>query len=82
MDSTATASTNKFDIYSRGMAALNEILGTVDAEEFISLVKSDRFDYTKWQRRHFDEKSPDEISKEAKQYVTSHPYKGDPSTVI
>ena len=49
MDSTATASTNKFDIYSRGMAALNEILGTVDAEEFISLVKSDRFDYTKWQ---------------------------------
>ena len=82
MDSTASATTNKFDIYSRGMAALNEILGTVDAEEFISLVKNDRFDYTKWQRRHFDEKTPEQISHEAKKYVITHPYKGNPATVI
>ena len=82
MDSTVTTTANKFEIYSRGMAALNKILGIVDTEEFISLIKNDRFDYTKWQRRHFDEKTPEQISQEAKQYVTAHPYKGNPSTVI
>ena len=73
---------SKFDLYSRGMHALHNILGTVDAEEFISLVKSDQFDYTKWQRQHFDQKTPEQISAEAEAYVTEHPYTGDPSTII
>ena len=45
-------SVNKLDLYSRGIKALRDILGTVDTEEFISLVKSDHFDYTLWQRQH------------------------------
>ena len=73
---------SKFDLYSRGMHALHNILGTVDAEEFISLVKSDQFDYTKWQRQHFDQKTPEQISAEAEAFVTEHPYTGDPSTII
>ena len=52
-----TISINKFDLYSRGMQALHSILGTVDTEEFISLVKSEQFDYTRWQREHFDKKT-------------------------
>jgi hypothetical protein len=32
------------------MNVLIENLGEVDAERFISIVKSDNFDYTKWQR--------------------------------
>ena len=73
---------NKFDLYSRGMQALHKMLGTVDTEEFISMVKSDQFDYTNWQRQHFDQKTPDQISEEAEAYVTTHPYTGDPSTII
>ena len=73
---------NKFDLYNRGMHALYNILGTVDTEEFISLVKSDQFDYTKWQRQHFDAKTPEQISAEAEAYVTKHPYTGDASTII
>ena len=76
------SSTNKFDLYSRGMQALHHMLGSVDAEEFISLVKSDQFDYTRWQREHFDKKTPEQISREAEEYVKAHPYKGDPSTII
>ena len=73
---------NRFDLYSRGMQALHAILGTVDTEEFISLVKSDQFDYTTWQRQHFDAKTPEQISAEAEAYVTKHPYTGNASTVI
>lgn len=73
---------NKFDPYSRGMRALHNILGIVDTEEFISLVKSDQFDYTTWQRQHFDAKTPEQIGAEAEAYVTEHPYAGDPSTII
>ncbi len=73
---------SKFDLYSRGMQALHNILGTVDTEEFISMVKSDQFDYTKWQRQHFDQKTPEQISAEAEAYVTAHPYTGNPSTII
>ncbi|MDR0963262.1 MAG: hypothetical protein LBM60_01430 [Clostridium sp.] len=32
------------------MDALMQKLGMVDAERFITLVKRDTFDYTKWQR--------------------------------
>ena len=73
---------NKFDLYSRGMRALYNTLGTVDTEEFISLIKSDQFDYAAWQRQHFDAKTPEQISAEAEAYVTDHPYAGDPSTII
>ncbi len=73
---------SKFDLYSRGMQALHSMLGTVDTEEFISFVKSDQFDYTKWQRDHFDAKTPEQISAEATAYVTDHPYAGNPDSII
>ena len=82
MDTAATVITNRIDIYSRGMAALSEKLGPVDTEEFISLIKSDRSDYTKWQKEHFDAKTPEQISREAEAYAKAHPYRGDPSTII
>ena len=42
----------------------------------------DQFDYTKWQRQHFDAKTPEQISAEAGAYVSKHPYTGDASTII
>ena len=77
-----TVSVNKLDLYSRGIKALHDILGTVDTEEFISLVKSYHFDYTLWQRQHFDQKTPEQINQEAEAYVLAHPYNGDPSAII
>jgi hypothetical protein len=36
------------------MDTLIATLGMVDAERFISMVKRDTFDYTEWQRKHWD----------------------------
>jgi hypothetical protein len=35
--------------------------GEVDAERFVSIIKSDTFDYTEWQRNLWKGKSIDEI---------------------
>ena len=43
------------------MDALIAILGSVDAERFISMVKRDTFDYTEWQRNLWSNKSIEEI---------------------
>lgn len=53
-----------------------------DTEESIPLFKSDHFDYTTWQSRHFDAKTPEQISAEAEAYITKHSYTGDASTII
>ena len=49
----------------RGLRALVEALGTVDAERFITLILREPFDYTQWQRQLWPDKSVDEISKAA-----------------
>ena len=50
------------------MNILIEKLGIVDAARFISIIKRDNFDYTKWQRNLFPNKSIDEIYKMATDY--------------
>lgn len=73
---------NRMELYSRGMRGLRDLLGAVDAEEFIALVKSEQFDYTIWQRKHFDEKTPEQISDEARNYAKQHPFRGNPSALV
>jgi hypothetical protein len=43
------------------MDVLIDKLGEVDAERFISIIKSDTFDCTEWQRNLWKGKSIDEI---------------------
>ena len=50
------------EIRLRGLKALTEALGEVDAERFVFLVMREPFDYTKWQRKLWVEKTIDEIS--------------------
>ncbi len=45
-----------------GLKALTEALGDVEAEKFIALIMRSPFDYTKWQRKLWGEKSIKEIS--------------------
>ena len=42
------------ELLNRGMECLIREMGIVDAEYFIAAVQRERFDYTKWQREHFD----------------------------
>lgn len=70
------------EILDRGMRCLQDQMGTVDAEYFISLIIREQFDYTKWQREYFDAKTPDEIRSEAIEYNKQHPFHGKQATVI
>ena len=70
-----TAST--IEIMNKGMKCLTDHMGVVEAEQFISVIIRERFDYTKWQQEFFDPKKPEEISREAAEFERSHPYTGD-----
>jgi hypothetical protein len=50
------------------MDALIEKLGEVDAERFIAMVNREKFDYTKWQRNLWQDKTIDEIHKLATEF--------------
>jgi hypothetical protein len=52
-----------------GVKALTEALGEVDAERFISLILREPFDYTKWQRNLWEDRSVEDISHAAMAYV-------------
>ena len=48
-----------------GLRALTDSLGVVEAERFVSLILREPFDYTRWQKDLFEEKSVEEISRSA-----------------
>ncbi len=60
----------------RGLRALVEALGTVEAERFITLILREPFDYTKWQRQLWADRNVDEISKAAMAIRSASPNKG------
>ncbi|MCR4961023.1 MAG: hypothetical protein K6A74_06180 [Lachnospiraceae bacterium] len=68
---------NTVDIMNRGMECLTEALGVVEAEQFISVIIREKFDYTKWQRQYFDAIPTGEFAKKAKEYAEANPYTGN-----
>ena len=56
------------EIRIKGLKALINALGEVDAERFISLVMREPFDYTKWHRSLWVDESVTEISNHAMQF--------------
>jgi hypothetical protein len=51
----------------KGFNTLVGTLGEVEAERFISLILREPFDYTKWQKYLWENRSVEEISKAAMQ---------------
>ncbi len=56
------------EIKLKGVEALVNALGEVQAERFISLVLREPFDYTSWQRKLWQHKSVEEISEMAMKF--------------
>lgn len=52
----------------KGLEALINTLGKVEAERFISLIMREPFDYTKWQRTLWADKPVAELSGAAMQH--------------
>ena len=53
------------EVKQKGLGALIDALGEVDAERFITLLNRDPFDYTQWQRTIFDNTSVGQVSTQA-----------------
>lgn len=53
------------EIKIKGVQALTNVLGEVDAERFVALIQREPFDYTKWQRTLWENMTVEEISKMA-----------------
>jgi hypothetical protein len=51
-----------------GMTILLKYMDNLDAERFITLIKRDNFDYTKWRQNLFSGMSGREISNAAMEY--------------
>ena len=52
-------------IKTEGMRALNERLGIVEAERFITLIIREPFDYTEWQQDLYSDMTADELFQNA-----------------
>ncbi len=57
------------EIKVRGLEALSDRLGLVDAERFVFLLHRDCLDYTQWRENLFPGVSGEEISRRAMQYA-------------
>ena len=53
------------EVRTRGLRALVDALGPVEAELFITLMLRDPFDYTSWQRQLWVNRQVDDISQAA-----------------
>ena len=51
----------------KGFNTLVDTLGEVEAERFISLILREPFDYTRWQKHLWENRSVEDISKAAMQ---------------
>jgi hypothetical protein len=60
--------TTDTEIKVRGLKALTEALGHVEAERFITLVLREPFDYTAWQKKLWPERDVEDISASAMGY--------------
>ncbi|MDR2716308.1 MAG: hypothetical protein LBB46_06140 [Coriobacteriaceae bacterium] len=55
----------------KGMQALVDSLGMVEAERFITLVIREPFDYTEWRQGRFDDVGVSELSARAQAYCVA-----------
>lgn len=53
------------EIKTKGIQVLIAELGSVGMEKFIALIQREPFDYTKWQRNFWNDRSVEELSKDA-----------------
>ena len=75
-------SENNIALVSRCMDILCSQVGIVDTERFIYIMRSEAFDYTKWQRDHYDNISPDELNAAVDRFSAENEFKGSKAKVI
>ena len=67
---------------SRCMDAIRTHVGTVELEAFIYYVRSQAFDYTEWQKEHYDAMKPEEIFAKLQEHSSKKPFHGEKAVII
>ena len=65
---------NTIEIMNEGINCLIRELGVVKAEEFISIINREKFDYTKWQQNLFEDVSLEELNNAAASFAKKNPF--------
>ncbi len=73
---------NTIDLYNEGVSILIQHMGTIHAEQFISILMRESFDYTKWHQNMADTMTKESFTEIAEQAEILTPYQGDTSTII
>ncbi|MBQ6503997.1 MAG: hypothetical protein IJI57_08820 [Flexilinea sp.] len=70
-----TANMTQNEILNDGVNWLRQKFGDVGTEMFISMIIREKFDYTRWRKQFFGDKTVSEINEEAAEYSRNHPFK-------
>ena len=61
------------EIMDRGMNCLIEKMGIIEAEQFISIIIREKFDYTRWKQKYFDNVDLKEFNSSAALFDKQNP---------
>ena len=75
-------SKNILELYDEGVSILTKNMGIIKAEQFISILLKEPFDYTKWHQNMADLMTKEEFSDIVELSERMTPYSGDISTII
>ena len=64
------------------MSILCKHIGVLEAEKFILYLRTEGFDYTSWQREHYDGMTPEEIHAGIVRNGKAHPFHGKKSVIL
>ena len=57
-------------------------VGTVETEAFIYYIQNQSFDYTRWQKEHYDTMTPEAIYQSLEEHSADHPFQGKKAIII
>ena len=67
--------------YNRPYDDLSHLTVSLEAQAKL-FIQEKIFDYTKWQREHYDAITPEELDRALEQYSTVHPFQGKKAQII
>ncbi len=64
------------------MRILCQHVGVVEAEQFIQFIKTECFDYTKWQQEYYDAIPEKKLQEAIDKHSEIHPFKGKKAVIL
>ena len=58
------------------------MLELLKTEAFINYIRSQSFDYTRWQKEHYDTMTPEAIYQSLEEHSADHPFQGKKAIII